>query len=111
MKNEPVPIPIACTLSEVALNGRINNELAPLFAQHQETKELDDGYAFRFANNDTIIEQLFHFIQTERQCCAFFKFTLTVEPNHGAVWLALSGGNGVKSFIASQIIETSSTLK
>lgn len=98
----PKSIPITCTLNEMELSSRQTDLFSPLLSLRQETRELPSGYAFRFPNDQEVIDQLNTFIQSERQCCAFFKFSLTFEPNQGPIWLEISGGDGVKSFLESQ---------
>jgi hypothetical protein len=36
-------------------------------------------------------------------CCPFFGFALEMEPEGGAVWLSLTGREGVKPFIIAEI--------
>lgn len=43
------------------------------------------------------------FISLERLCCPFFGFALDVAPEGGALWLSLTGRDGVKPFIAAEI--------
>jgi hypothetical protein len=40
-------------------------------------------------------------IQLERRCCPFLRFTLTVEPGEAVMELALTGGPGVRDFLAT----------
>ncbi len=69
----------------------------------QEMKELPDGFAFRFPSDPPIIVNLAEWITLERQCCSFFNFVLEVEPDDGSVWLSLTGGEGVKAFLQTEI--------
>ncbi|MGI9167336.1 MAG: hypothetical protein ACR2G5_13325 [Pyrinomonadaceae bacterium] len=43
------------------------------------------------------------FIALERLCCPFFGFAVEVEREGGAVWLILTGREGVKPFIIAEI--------
>ena len=43
------------------------------------------------------------FVTKERLCCPFFGFALHVEPEGGALWLSLTGRDGVKPFIQAEI--------
>lgn len=97
-------IPIACTLSERALAERLQGPLADLFSQAEAQRGLADGFAFKFAGDAETAVSLFNFIQKERDCCAFFTFDLTFEPNHGPIWLSLRGGEGVKEFVANELV-------
>jgi hypothetical protein len=45
-------IPVACTL-DVTDQAQRGDEIAPLFGEVQETRELPDGYALRFPGDET----------------------------------------------------------
>jgi hypothetical protein len=76
-----------------------------LFNRVLEIIELDDGYAFRFNNDDGVLSQLTEFIVLERICFPFFGFAVEVEPEGGAVWFRLTGRDGVKPFIKAELGE------
>lgn len=42
--------------------------------------------------------------ERERLCCPFFDFILEVGREGGPVWLALSGGPGVKDYLEETLI-------
>jgi len=69
----------------------------------QEMKELPDGFAFRFPSEPPVIINLAEWITLERRCCSFFNFALGVEPDDGPAWLSLTGGEGVKEFLQTEI--------
>lgn len=68
----------------------------------QEVQELPDGYAFRYAADESTWMNVARFVELERRCCAFLFFTLELE-ERGSVWLRLTGREGVKEFIATQL--------
>ena len=74
-----------------------------LFKQVVEVEELENGYSFRFQNDERLLRQLTEFIVLERLCCPFFGFALEVEPEGGAVWFRLIGRDGVKPFIRAEL--------
>lgn len=92
---------VCCTLPEPQRRARGAELRAGLFAQIVERRELVDGYALRFAPLDETIENLGRFIAFERQCCAFLRFALEVEPNGGPVWLTLTGAGQTKEVLRS----------
>jgi hypothetical protein len=65
-----------------------------------ELKELEDGFAYRFPSDDSLLAELFTLIQLEHQCCPFLRFSLIVEAGNGSVWLELTGAAGTKEFLA-----------
>jgi len=96
-------LPIACTLQEAELQRRRIDLLERVFARAHESRPVADGYAIRFAADDAALAELLQLIRLERQCCAFMKFRLTVEPADGPVWLELTGPEGTKSFLESTL--------
>ncbi|MGH9960827.1 MAG: hypothetical protein ACREBC_27530 [Pyrinomonadaceae bacterium] len=98
MKTE---LPIACRLSEPALQERRSKVLQETAKSILEVKELENGFAYRFPADDGWLEKLNEFIRFERRCCPFLGFKMIVEPNDGPIWLELTGPDGVKEFLAS----------
>lgn len=45
----------------------------------------------------------FQIVETERQCCPFFRFEIAIEPSSGPVVLTLTGPAGTREFIESFI--------
>jgi hypothetical protein len=97
--------PFACVMEAIAPQQRdphIANAKS-LFKQVIEVKELENGYSFRFQNEERLLTQLMEFIVLERLCCPFFGFALEVEPEAGAVRFRLTGRAGVKPFIRAEL--------
>jgi hypothetical protein len=92
-------VPIACTLSPDQLRERRDSILRKVGSALQETVERPDGYAFRFPPE--LFEELARIVGLERRCCAFLRFSLTVEPGGGPVWLEITGPTESKAFIAT----------
>lgn len=42
-------------------------------------------------------------IASERQCCPFLTFRLTVEPQEGPIWLELTGPAGTREMLMSEL--------
>ena len=64
-----------------------------------ETKELDEGFAYRFSSDGNRIAELAQLINFERECCPFLQFNLRLEPANGPIWLELTGPEGTKDFL------------
>jgi hypothetical protein len=94
---------LACELTGSELQKRKQTVIASLKEQMLEKKELDNGYAFKFTGSDKMVDDLAEFIKTERGCCNFFTFTLTVKGDKSETWLALTGPVGAKEFIVSEL--------
>jgi hypothetical protein len=67
----------------------------------RETRELPDGYAYRFDNE--YYPLLATFITNEQLCCPFLTFELTVARHRGPVWLQLTAPGDVKPFLREEL--------
>jgi hypothetical protein len=94
---------IACKLTSPELRQRKETVLASLKAQVKEKQELANGYAFRFPGSDNMVDELAEFIKTERECCDFFTFDLSISGDKQEAWLKLTGDAGAKEFISSEL--------
>lgn len=92
--------PVACTLTNDEMADR-SVEVYAMFAHVEATRELADGYAFRFPGDADWVARLAEFIAFERACCQFFTFELTFAPELGPIWLSVRGGEGVKEVARS----------
>jgi hypothetical protein len=94
-------IPIACLLPDATRQAREEEIAAAIFSAVLETRELPDGYSYRFQPGGEIASTLLQFIMFERECCPFFTFDLRFEPGGGPIWLTLRGPEGTKEFLES----------
>ena len=97
--------PFACDMNaiEASQRGRHIAALDELFRRTLEVRGLPNGYAFRLPNESEILLKAAEFIALERLCCPFFGFGLEIEPEGGALWLRLTGREGVKPFIQAEL--------
>ena len=94
-------LPIACNLTDPEFQQRRADLLKTFQVALLETKELADGYAYRFPSGANWIAQLAQLITFERECCPFLRFNLRLEPANGPLWLELTGPEGTKVFLQS----------
>jgi hypothetical protein len=97
-------IPIACDLTAIKIEVRsthVESARQLLNRGAQEVQELPDGFAFRYAADQ--YAQVTQFIANERLCCPFFSFVLEVMPANGPIWLRITGAEGVKDFLQSEL--------
>lgn len=97
--------PFACNMTAIAPSERGQHlaTIQEIFGAVQEIREIPDGYSFRLPKETAFLMKATEFIAKERFCCPFFGFTLQLEPEGGALWLSLTGRDGVKPFIQSEI--------
>lgn len=105
--NEEKASPFACVMEAIEPDRRPKHlaTARQLFLAVKETRELADGYAFRLPDEAGALQRAAEFISLERLCCPFFGFALEVEPEGGAVWLRLTGREGIKPFIRAEVAE------
>jgi len=93
-----------CDMSSLSPEQRtVHQELiGQLFGSlARETRELPDGYAYRFDNEHYPL--LATFITNEQLCCPFLAFRLDVAPERGPVWLQLTAQGDVKPFLREEL--------
>jgi len=67
-----------------------------------ESKELPDGYGFRFQSNEPVFLSISEWITLESLCCSFLTFNLKLESS-GEIWLELAGPKGVKQLLGAEL--------
>lgn len=88
---------IACNLSAAELEERGADLLPGLLAVTEAHEPVENGYRLTFTAEH--LPTVFDVVKSERECCPFFRFDLTVEPAAGPVFLTLSGPPGTREFI------------
>jgi hypothetical protein len=94
---------LACALTSQEQKERKATVIAGLQKEMLEKKETKDGYAFKFKGTDAMVDELSSFIKSERECCSFFTFHLSVAGDKSSAWLELSGPEGAKGFIKTEL--------
>jgi hypothetical protein len=92
---------ISCKLTTPELQQRkatVISELKPLVRSREQ---LSNGFRYHFEGGDDILDRLNTFIKTERMCCDFFVFQLTVEED--TIMLAITGPDGSKEFLKEEV--------
>ena len=97
--------PFACDMTAIASDRRGAHlaTINKLFRAVEGIRELPNGYSVRLPNESDVLLTAAEFIALERLCCPFFDFSLEIEREGGAVWLSLTGREGVKPFIMAEI--------
>lgn len=94
---------LTCKLTSRELQERRETVLTSLRKQVIEKKELKNGYAFRFTGTDKMIDELTEFAKSERQCCDFFTFNLSITGDTSSVWFEITGPKEAKEFIKTEM--------
>jgi hypothetical protein len=94
---------IACQLSSAELQKRKAEVIASLKTKVLSRQVLDNGYQYEFKGANGILDELMSFIKTEKQCCAFFDFDLSVSDTSSHIRLSITGPEGTKQFIETEM--------
>lgn len=97
-------IPVACRLGaftpeEQTRHSELMATLVPIL---QSPRELENGYAFPLAATPEQFVAVAEWITLERKCCPFLQFDLEWRAQTNTPELRLTGGPGVKEFVAAQ---------
>ncbi len=94
---------LACSLTSPELRQRKETVIKSLKKQVLAKRELTNGYSYKFAGTDKTVDELTEFIKTERECCNFFVFNLSINGNKSVAVLEIKGPRGVKDFIRTEL--------
>ena len=90
---------LSCTLSGKDLKQRVELTQQVLIDKAEKIVELDNGYRFIYVGyDDAFVRALTEWVITERKCCSFFKFAITVDSN-GPLVFQLTGPAGAKEIM------------
>ena len=67
---------VACSLMPAELQERRRDVLSKVRGLVSEVKELENGFAYQFPSDGTLLPELANLIQLERQCSHSFRFAL-----------------------------------
>lgn len=70
-------------------------------ARALERRDLPDGYAIRFSQDDSAA--VTRFIANERLCCPFLQFEVGTDPNGGSLWLQMTGPPGTREVLEAEL--------
>jgi len=98
--------PFACNLKaftpqERARHHGLSDRLMPAV---QSARERSDGYALQVDARKIGFVDVAEWVDLERKCCPFFDFSLDLHGEDGALWLSLTGREGVKQFIEMDFV-------
>ena len=98
-------IPLACDFSgmDAAQKARYQDSRRRVFATMEDISELENGYALHFPFEAELFLALAEFITLERLCCPFFNFALELDAGSGPLRLRLTGPEGVKEFLKTEL--------
>ena len=94
---------LTCKLTTPELRQRKETVIKSLKSQILTKKELKNGYSYKFIGTDKMVDELAEFVKTERTCCDFFVFNLSISGDKSEAWLEITGPKGAKDFIKTEL--------
>lgn len=94
---------MTCKLTSPELQERKATVIANLRKQMLQKKELKNGFAYKFNGSDAMVDELATFVKTERVCCDFFTFNISISGDKSEAWLEITGRKGAKDFIKTEL--------
>lgn len=94
---------LSCKLTIPELRQRKETVIASLKTKIVSRKALSNGYVYHFAGTDEVVDELISFIKTERQCCDFFVFNLSISGDKSEARMEIIGPKGAKEFIDTEL--------
>jgi hypothetical protein len=82
---------LTCNLTSAELQQRKATVISSLKKQILEKKELKNGFAYKFKGSDTLVDELISFVKSERECCNYFTFNLSITGDKSEAWLEIVG--------------------
>ena len=94
--------PFACSLEKTLTKEQRAHKkqiMQKMEAARIDTREIADGYIFRFRPEAVSFTEIADWVATERACCPFFDLAIESERENGRLSLRITGREGVKQFI------------
>jgi hypothetical protein len=90
----------ALTPAERARHKELGDKM---FAAKDATVETEKGYEFQFSPEKVSVAEVAEWVVAESKCCPFFDFHIDLEREGKLVCLRLTGSEGVKQFIRTEL--------
>lgn len=85
----PMP-PVTCALSPEDLRARRGELLPGLATRAERIEHVPGGIRLHMPATPDAVASIAHVVDAERHCCRFLCFTITPEPDPGAVTLTVT---------------------
>jgi anti-sigma-K factor RskA len=90
--DDPVPVPIACSLDAASLGERADEWRALVASSVSSVEAGDTAVRLVLRDSDAALTAAVDLAQREKQCCAFFDVTLALEADRRTLVLAVPDG-------------------
>ena len=94
-------IQLTCKLTTPELQRRRSTVIADLKGLLHKKDTLVNGLTFTFPSGNTVLDKLIDFIKSERLCCEFFSYRLTIDGKNAV--LDITGPEGTIEFLEHEV--------
>jgi hypothetical protein len=105
MQNDKLKVPIACNPQAMSAEAWAAHRgtARELFSRlREESRELPDGYAFRFPAD--ALPRVAAFVDGERRCCPFLTFRIEIPSAEASITLYVAGSVDAKAVIGTAML-------
>ena len=95
------PHPLTCKLTTPELQKRRATVIQNIKDLAVDRKKIHEGVRFKFDSTDAMLDTLLDFVKTERLCCDFFDFRLSVSKD--VATLEITGPEGAGEFLNDEL--------
>jgi hypothetical protein len=92
---------LSCKLTTPELQKRRATVIRDVKILAIDKEDIHEGVRFTFPGKDEVLDTLLAFIKTERLCCDFFDFRLSVQDEIAV--LEISGPEGAGKFLKDEL--------
>lgn len=92
---------ITCKLTTPALQQRRATVIRELKDLVLKKEEIPEGLQFTFQSTDPVLDKLLDFVKSERLCCDFLSFHLSVVDDTAT--LQITGPEGTREFLEHEV--------
>jgi len=97
-------LPVACSLDPAALKRAVPKVSCPTYCDGpMSTRRCRTAIGFASPPPMTLSGSSRARLDSERRCCRFLRFRVTVEPDEGPMLLELTGPEGTRDFLTALI--------
>jgi hypothetical protein len=107
MKDQAGSPPLVCKLDALAPEQRRKHQelSAQLLRSAGAVRELENGLAFQFSNEKSVLLLITEFIADEQLCCPFLDFDVHIEPQKAQLQLRLTGPRDTRQFLQAEFAD------
>ena len=94
---------VACLLTDEDLIERKEYLRSTIFPKVLRNDKKSNSMTYYFEDHESTLSELMEFVRSEKECCPFFKFDLSILPSNQGLALRISGSELAMQFWEEEI--------